>query len=109
LFRDLRRRRRSFAHDQEHGVLVLGAVPMYLLAIMRDEAAGGHRNGAVLGIELRTRADPPGPLQHHDIAVVGMEVRMTEMIALGSTCCRPCRSRASMGRRPPRPAASPPR
>ena len=38
-----RRGRRTFAHDQQHRVLVLGAVPMHLLAVMGDEAAGGHR------------------------------------------------------------------
>src|SRR5262249_9476888 len=73
----------SFAHDQEHCVLVLGAVPMHLLAEMSDEAAGGHRHAAVLRIEFGTRTDPPGALQHNDIAVVGMEMRMAEMIALG--------------------------
>src|ERR1700682_1647750 len=43
---------RPFAHDQQHGVLVLGAVPMHLFAEMRDKAAGGHRCG-VGGIEFR--------------------------------------------------------
>src|SRR3954447_19212623 len=76
-----RGRSRSFAHDQEHGVLVLGAIPMHLLAEMGHEAAGGHRRG-VGGIEFRSRADPPGTLQHGDVAVVGMEVRPAEMIAL---------------------------
>src|ERR1700756_1259616 len=56
---------------------------MDLLAVMRDKTAGRHRDGAVLGIEFGAGADPPGALQHHDVAVVGVEMRVAEMIALG--------------------------
>ena len=52
------------------------------LPIMGDKAAGRHRR-RVGGIEFRSRADPPRALQHDDVAVVGMEVRAAEMIALG--------------------------
>src|ERR1700760_4044590 len=83
LLGDFRRGRRPFSHDQEHGVLVLGAVPVHLLAVMGDEAAGGHRNRALLRIEFRSRTDPPRSLQHHDVAVIGVEVRAAEMVALG--------------------------
>src|SRR5580692_2628499 len=38
-------RRRTFSHDQQNGILILGAIPMHLFAEMRDEAAGGHRGG----------------------------------------------------------------
>src|ERR1700688_1662293 len=57
LLRHRRRSRRAFAHDQENGVLILGAIPMHLFAVMRDEAAGRHRNRALLGIEFRARTD----------------------------------------------------
>ena len=53
--------RRPFAHDQKHGVFVLGAIPMHLLAEMRDETARGHWR-RVGGIEFRTGAHPPGTL-----------------------------------------------
>src|SRR5215470_11127731 len=81
--RHLRRCRRSLAHDQENGVLVLGAIPMHLLTVMGHETAGRHWNSAVLGVEFRTGTYPPGALQHDDVAVVGMEMRAAEMIALG--------------------------
>src|SRR3954470_12373489 len=58
-FRDGRGRSRALAHDQQHGILVLGAIPVHLLAGMGDEAAGRHRHRTMLGVELRTRADPP--------------------------------------------------
>src|SRR3984957_2078092 len=76
------RGRRAFAHDQQYGFLVLGAIPMHLLAEMRHEASGGHR-GRIGGIEFRARAHPPGALDHGNEAVVGMEMRPAEMIARG--------------------------
>src|SRR5205085_3542500 len=39
--------------------------------------AGAERHGGV-GIEIRTRADPPRPLDHRDEAVVRMEMRRSE-------------------------------
>src|ERR1700722_1610590 len=78
LLRDESRRGRAFAHDQQHGLFVLGAIPMHLHAEMGDETTGWHRNGAVFGIEFRPRAYPPGPLQHDNVPIVGMEVRMAE-------------------------------
>ena len=80
---DLGRRRRAFAHDQQYGVFILGAIPMHLFAEMRHKAAGGHRGGAVFRIEFRTGAHPPGALQDLDVAVVRMEVRVAEMVSLG--------------------------
>src|SRR5205807_5336251 len=38
-----------------------------------------HRSG---GIELAPAADPPGALEHGDEAIVGMEVRTAEVVAL---------------------------
>src|SRR5215475_5032063 len=78
-----RRGPRTLAHDQKNRVLVLGTVPMHLLAVVGYKAARRHRDGVVLRIEFRTRAYPPGALQHDDVAVVGMKMRMAEMIALG--------------------------
>src|SRR6516162_4548453 len=54
---------------------------MDLLAEMSDERAGGKAN-AVVGIECRSAAHPPRPAQHGDEAVVRMEVRPAEMVAL---------------------------
>src|SRR5207244_704846 len=73
---------RAFAHDQQNGVLILGAVPMHLLGEMGDKAAGRHRR-RVGGVEFRPRADPPRALQNDDVAVVGVEVRAAVMIAVG--------------------------
>src|ERR1043165_8047143 len=73
---------RAHADDQQERVLVLGAVPVDLPAQMGDEAAGRHRHREVGGIELLAAADPPGALQHGDEAVVGMEVRLAEVVAL---------------------------
>src|ERR1700761_2617748 len=75
-------RRGTLAHDQQNGVLILGAIPMHLFAEMRDETAGGHRGG-IGRIEFRSRAYPPGTLQHGDVTVVGVEMGSAEMIALG--------------------------
>src|SRR3979411_127411 len=71
---------RAFAHDEKDRVLVLGAVPMHLLAEMGHEGAFPHRH-RVGGIELVAGADPPGALEHRDEAVVGMEMRAAEIIA----------------------------
>jgi hypothetical protein len=57
LFRG-RRSRRAFAHDQENGVLVLGAVPMHLFAEMRDEAAGRQDRISVPSRPARCLAGP---------------------------------------------------
>src|SRR6185295_8868746 len=74
-----RRRRRTgagtFAEDDERGILVLGAVPVGLLGPMIDEGAGRQRD-AVVGIEGRARAHPPGAAHHGDEAVVGMGMRL---------------------------------
>src|SRR4051794_41521430 len=57
------RRPRPFAHDQQHGVLILGAVPVHLLAEMGDKAAGGHWR-RIGGIEFLGRPHPPRGLPH---------------------------------------------
>src|SRR4029077_3617214 len=64
----------SFAGDQQHGLFILGAIVVHLLAKMWDEGAGRHRDCAV-GIELATRAHPPRPFKHRNEAVIGMEMR----------------------------------
>src|SRR5262249_20176171 len=53
-----RRRGRSFADDLQHGVAVLGAVVMDLLAEMGDERTGRHGYCAG-GVELRPASHPP--------------------------------------------------
>src|SRR5262249_31753404 len=73
--------RRAFADDEDERVLILGAVPVHLLAEMGHEGAGAHRD-RVVQIPLAAAADPPGALQHRDEAIVGMEVRLAEVIAL---------------------------
>src|SRR5260221_13717365 len=53
--------RGSFAHDDQPGFLILGAVPVHLLGEVRDERTGRHGYGEV-GIELVAGGDPPGAL-----------------------------------------------
>src|SRR4030081_2476834 len=71
---------RSFAHDEQDRVLVLGAVPMHLLAEMSHEGALPHRH-RIGGIKLVAGADPPGALELRADAIVGMEMRAAEIIA----------------------------
>ena len=47
---------------------------------MRDHRAGAERHGGT-GVEMRTRADPPGALDDGDEAVIGMKMRSAEIIA----------------------------
>src|SRR5262249_41727297 len=54
---------------------------MHLLAEMGDEGAGRQRN-AVIGIECCSAAHPPRPAEDGDEAIVGMEMRPAEMVAL---------------------------
>src|SRR5437660_9622766 len=75
---DPRRRRRAFADDEQDRLFVLGAVPMHLLAVVRDESAGWHRHGGA-GVELVAGSDPPRALDHRDKAIVGMKVRTAEV------------------------------
>src|SRR4051794_41970364 len=56
------RRPRPFAHDQQHGVLILCAVPVHLLAEMGDKAAGGHWR-RIGGGEFLGGAPPPRALR----------------------------------------------
>src|SRR5256885_6874527 len=87
-----RRGRRTFTHDQENGVFVLGAIPMYLFAEVRDKASRRHRRG-VGRIEFRSRTNPPSALQHGDETVVGVEVGRSEehTSELQSPCNLVCR------------------
>src|SRR6516225_9582266 len=55
---DQRQRSRSFANDEDPGFLVFGAVPMHLLAEMRDETAARHGHHIVL-VDLVAGCDPP--------------------------------------------------
>src|SRR5262245_20651309 len=54
---------------------------MHLLAEMGDEGAGRQRN-AVIGIECCSATHPPRPAVDGDEAIVGMEMRPAEMVAL---------------------------
>src|SRR5215467_14696209 len=55
---DQRQRSRSLADDEDPGFLVLGAVPMHLLAEMRDETAARHGHHILL-VDLVAGCDPP--------------------------------------------------
>src|SRR5262245_14512446 len=71
----------TIADDEQARVLAPRPVPMHLLAEMGNEGAGWHRN-AVVRIEGRSAAHPPGAVEDGDEAVVGMEVRLAEVVAL---------------------------
>src|SRR5436190_23960255 len=83
LFRHLHQTERSWAlADDEHpGFFVFGAVPMHLLAEMRHEAAGRHGYPIVL-VELGSACDPPRAIDDDDEAIVGVKVRLAEIIWL---------------------------
>ena len=66
--------RRSFAPHQDRRRLGLGAVVVHALGPVDHVRAGRHRHGR-LGIELAAIADPPGAGEHHEEAVVRMEMR----------------------------------
>src|SRR5215469_7913890 len=76
---DARDRGGAFADDEDDRILVLGAVPMHLLAEMGHERPRVHRH-RIVGIPLVAGADPPGALEHRDEAVIGMEMRMAEIV-----------------------------
>src|SRR3954452_13173011 len=78
---DARACRRSHADDQQDRVLVLGAVPVHLLAVVGNDSAGRHGDG-VVRIELVAGADPPSALEHGDEPVVWMEMRAAEIVAI---------------------------
>src|SRR5215469_1369490 len=69
----------SVADDEDDRVLVLGAVPVHLLAVVGHERPRVHRH-RILRIELVAGADPPGALEHRDEAVIGMEMRPAEIV-----------------------------
>src|SRR3989475_11850641 len=68
---------RADAHDLQHDLLVLRAVVVDLVRVVHDEAAGGDRRSVFL-VPLRPGADPPGALQHDDVARLRVEVRRAE-------------------------------
>src|SRR5215470_19939051 len=73
----------SITDDDDGGFLVaLGAVPVHPLGEVGDVGAGLYRDGQIVGIELVAGADPPGPFEHIDVAVVGMSVRAAEIAFL---------------------------
>src|SRR5262249_11667050 len=78
---DPRAGRRAFADDQDNRILLLRAVPVHLLAEMGHERPLAHRHRLV-GVELVAGADPPGALEHRDEAVVGVEMRAAEIVAV---------------------------
>src|SRR5205814_6298051 len=65
---------RSFANNQQHGFLILGAVVVHLSGEMGNEGAGRHGNRTG-GIELAPGPDPPGSLDNGNEAVVGVKMR----------------------------------
>jgi len=71
--------RGTLAHNKENRVLLLGAIPVHLLAEMSGEATCGHGDG-IGRIELITGTDPPRALEHRDETVVGMKMRATEVV-----------------------------
>src|SRR5262245_36003673 len=79
---DQRQRSRSFANDEDPGFLVLGAVPMHLLAEMRDETAARHGDHIVF-VDFVAGCDPPRAFDHGDEAIVGMEM-LAEVAGLES-------------------------
>src|SRR5215475_10075983 len=78
---DQRQRSRSFANDEDPGFLVLGAVPMHLLAKMRDETAARHGDHIVF-VDFVAGCHPPRAFDHGDEAIVGMEMRLAEVARL---------------------------
>src|SRR5262249_26329307 len=66
--------RRAHAPDLDDRLLGLGAVVVYLAAVV-DHVAARRRRHRALGIECLARAHPPGARQHREEAIVGMEER----------------------------------
>ena len=98
-----RGRRRAHAPDLDDRLLVLGPVVVDLASVVDDVAAGRHRHRA-LGIERLAGAHPPGAGDHHEEAVVGMEVRPAHVA--GQPLQRTTYGRACSGRRTARPTRS---
>src|SRR5215813_243322 len=65
---------RPHAPHLDHRLLALGAVVVHLAAVVDHVAprGGGHR---AVRVELPARAHPPRARDHHEEAVVGMEMR----------------------------------
>src|SRR5262249_42185357 len=80
---DQRQRARSLANDEDPGFLILGAVPMHLLAEMGDETAARHGDHIVL-VDFVAGCDPPRAFDHGDEAIIGMEMRLAEVARLES-------------------------
>src|SRR6516225_7903469 len=59
------RRGGAFPDDLEHGIAILGAIVMDLLAKVHDKAACRHRHRG-LGIEFGPGTNPPSPRDHRD-------------------------------------------
>src|SRR3984893_1810750 len=71
--------RGALAHNKKNRVLVLGAIPVHLLAEMGDKGTCGHWHG-IGRVELIACTDPPRALEHGDEAVVGMKMWATEVV-----------------------------
>src|SRR4051812_48102215 len=63
----------THAADLDQGAVLLGDLVVGLAGLIDQEAALGHRRVG-FRMELGPRADPQGPLQQGDHAVVGMGV-----------------------------------
>src|SRR5689334_13966551 len=72
---------RSFAKDHYHGLVTAcaRAVVMHFFPLMDRERSGFDGYCQMFGVVLRSCRRPPGSGQHHDIAVICVVMRMTEM------------------------------
>src|SRR5215470_8165943 len=69
---------RPHAPDLDHRLLVLRAVVVHLAPVVDDVAPGGSWHRAV-GVELPTRAHPPGAGDHHEEAVGVINLRAAQV------------------------------
>src|SRR4029450_1924180 len=75
-------RRRTLAHDQEDGILVLlGTVPVHAIGEVGDEGPSLHGYARVL-VPGSPGPDPPRAVEDEDEAIIRMEMRFREIVAL---------------------------
>src|SRR5882672_11664605 len=74
-------RARTFAEDHDDRLLAARArtVVMHFFSRMGNEGAGLDRNGSFLRIPNRAGVRPPRARDHHDVAIIGVIMRMTEI------------------------------
>ena len=71
--------RGALAHNKENRILVLGAIPVHLLAEMGDEGTCWHRYG-IGRVKFIAGTNPPRALEHRNEAVIGMKMRATKVV-----------------------------